>query len=209
MTPDRARRIVIGLTGGLGSGKSTALAELARLGAATASADAVARELSGPGRPVSRAVRRLFGPGYLRADGSVDRPAVARRVFRCPADRKLLERATHPAILRRLGRAVATSLKRVAVVDAPLLFEAGLAPSFDLTVAVSVPRAQALRRVRARDGMSPVEAAGRMRAQWPSKRKEAAADIVWRNAGTRADFLKQVRQYYRAWDLMTRSAQEQ
>ena len=205
---NRSPRLLVGLTGGLGSGKSTALAELARLGAATASADAVAREFSGPGRPVSRAVRRLFGPSYLRGDGSVDRPAVARRVFRDPAARKRLERVTHPAIIRELRGVVERSRKRVAVVDAPLLFEAGMAPSFDLTVAVQAPRAQALRRVRARDGMSPAEASRRMRAQWPPVRKEAAADIVWRNASSRAEFLKQVRQYYRAWDLITRSTQE-
>lgn len=201
------RRLLIGLTGTLGAGKSTALAELARLGALVASADAVARRLSGPMGKLSRAVLREFGAPYLAADGSVDRPALARRVFRDPEARRRLERATHPLITAELKRELARGRSRVAVVDAPLLFEAGLEGEFDLTVAVTAPKAHALRRVRARDGLRPSEALRRMSAQWPSARKEAAADVVWRNAGRRLDFVKLVRQYYRAWELIASSAQ--
>ncbi len=200
------RKLRVGLTGTLGAGKSTALAALARLGAATVSADSVAHRLSGPGGRISRAVFREFGAPYLTADGSVDRPALAGLVFRDPNARRRLERATHPLIAAELRREASRSKNRVAVVDVPLLFEAGLEHEFDVTVAVTAPKSHALRRVRARDGMRPAEAARRMRAQWPAARKEAAADVVWRNSGSRADFVKLVRQYYRAWDLIASRA---
>src|SRR5579862_7538479 len=137
--PMRKGRITIGLTGGLGTGKSTALAELKRLGAATVCADELAHELSTKGGAVSRAVRRLFGAGYLRADGSVDRAALARRVFTDPAARARLERAAHPLILREARKRLARQRSAVAVVDAPVLFEGRLERQFDLTVVVSAP----------------------------------------------------------------------
>ena len=197
------RRLTIGLTGTLGAGKSTALAELQRLGAATICADELARRLSAKGGAIARAVRRDFGPGFLRADGSVDRPALARRVFSDPEARRRLERATHPRILREALRLLGRSRAPVAVVDAPVLFEAGLGERFDVTVTVSAPRDAALRRL-ARRGMSRAESLRRMRAQWPARRKEAAADVVLSNRGSRKDFLKLVREYYRAWELIAR-----
>ncbi|MBI5203250.1 MAG: dephospho-CoA kinase [Elusimicrobia bacterium] len=200
------RRLTIGLTGTLGAGKSTALTVLAGLGARTASADAVAHRLSRPGGSIAKAVRRLFGREYLAADGSVNRSAVAKKVFASPHARRRLERATHPLIISELRREAAKGSAPVAVVDVPLLFEAGLHQEFDVTVAVTAPKAQALRRVRSRDGMLPAEASRRMLAQWPAARKTAAADVVWRNDGTRTDFVKLVKQYYRAWDLIARSA---
>ncbi|MBI4425035.1 MAG: dephospho-CoA kinase [Elusimicrobia bacterium] len=201
------RKLRVGLTGTLGAGKSTALRELARLGASTASADEAAHRLSRPGGRISRAVLRAFGAPYLTKDGAVDRPALARLVFGNPAARRRLERLTHPLIIAELRREAARGAGPVAVIDAPLLFEAGMAKEFDVTVSVSAPKARALERLRARDGMTPAQAARRMRAQWPQTRKEAAADVVWRNAGRRSDFVKLVRQYYRAWDLIARSAQ--
>ncbi|MCX5790134.1 MAG: dephospho-CoA kinase [Elusimicrobia bacterium] len=194
---------MIGLTGTLGAGKSTALAELQRLGAATICADELAHRLSAKGGAIARAVRRDFGPGFLRADGSVDRPALARRVFSDPEARRRLERATHPRILREALRLLGRSRAPVAVVDAPVLFEAGLGGRFDVTVTVSAPRDAALRRL-ARRGMSRAESLRRMRAQWPARRKEAAADVVLSNRGSRKDFLKLVREYYRAWELIAR-----
>ncbi|MBI4422771.1 MAG: dephospho-CoA kinase [Elusimicrobia bacterium] len=198
---------MIGLTGGLAAGKSTALEELRRLGAATASADEAARALSGPGGPLARAVRRLFGPGCLAADGSVDRAATARRVFADPAARRRLEAASHPAILREVERRLARSRRPVAVVDAPLLFEAGLEKRFDLTMTVSAPRAAALARARARGTMARAEALRRMRAQWPPARKERAADVVLANDGSKDDLRRKVRDYYRAFELLAGSSE--
>lgn len=200
------RPILVGLTGILGAGKSTALAELARLGATTASADEAAHDLSGPGGKISRKVLRLFGAPYLSADGSVDRSAVARRVFADPAARRRLEKATHPLIMREVRRRLAAGRSPVAVVDAPLLFEAGLEREFDVTVAVTAPKAAALRRVRARGGLARGQALARMSAQWSAARKEEAADVAWRNSGRLTDFLKEVRRYYRAWELIARTA---
>lgn len=198
------RPLLVGLTGTLGAGKSTATTELARLGAATASADEAAHALSAPGGGISRAVKRLFGPRYLRRDGSVDRAAVAERVFADAAARRRLEAATHPLILREVRRKLSRRHGAVAVVDVPLLFEAGLAAEFDVTVTVSAPKERALRRVATR-GLTRAQALARMRSQWSARRKEGAADVVWRNAGTKTDFLKLVRRYHRAWDLIARS----
>lgn len=167
------RALRIGLTGGIGAGKSEALRAFARLGAATLSLDEVSR-----GPAVRRAQERLFG--------TADRAAIARRVFADPRARRRLERATHPLILREMRRWLKAQ-RGVAVVEAPLLFEAGAQDDFDVTVAV----------VSRRKGD-----AGRARAQWAPRRKAEAADVVIRNDGTLADLRRTVKQYQDAFVLI-------
>ncbi len=181
----RPRRFVVGLTGGLGAGKSAALAEFERLGAATVCLDQVAREQARPGREGWTAIVRAFGRGVLDASGRIDRKALGARVFRRPAERRRLERATHPPVLREM-KARVSRLRGVVVVDAPLLFEAGLEKDFDATVLVDCPEAERVRRVARRDGLPPAEVRRRMAAQWPSARKRARADLTIDNDGSRA-----------------------
>lgn len=195
------RRIVVGLTGGIGSGKSTVLAAFSRCGAGTVSADAVAHELSRPGRPLYRRIVRQFGPGCVAPSGELDRAAIARRVFRNSTLRSRLERETHPAILREMRRRIRRLRGPVVVADVPLLFEVGLAREFDATVMVSAARAAVLGRLRRR-GMNTAEALRRMRAQWPVERKEALADVVLRNDGSRKELLSRTKEYYKAFELI-------
>lgn len=188
----RPKRFVAGLTGGIGTGKSSALAEFEALGAPTLSLDRIAREQARPGRAGYRAIVRAFGRRVLDAGGEIDRRALGAKVFGHPAARRKLERVTHPLILREMARLL-SRLNGVVVVDAPLLFEAGLRDLFDATFLVACRPAEQLRRVRRRDGLTAVQARRRMAAQWPLARKRALADYVIDNDGTPASLRAKVR----------------
>jgi dephospho-CoA kinase len=188
----RPKRFVAGLTGGIGTGKSSALAEFERRGASTLSLDRIAREQARPGRGGHRAIVRAFGPGVLDAGGEIDRRALGAKVFRNPAARRRLERATHPLILREMERLLAR-MEGVVIVDAPLLFEAGLRDRFDATLLVACRPAEQIRRVRRRDRLTAAEARRRVAAQWPLARKRALADFTLDNDGTPAALRAKVR----------------
>jgi dephospho-CoA kinase len=194
-------RFVVGLTGGIGTGKSTALAEFARRGAATVSLDQIAREQARPGREGFRAIVRAFGRGVLDASGCLDRRKLGERVFRRPADLRKLERATHPPILREMKRLVA-GLRGVVVVDVPLLFERGHDRSFDATVLVACSPREQLRRVVRRDGLSAAEARRRVAAQWPLSRKRARADLTLDNDSSRTALNARVRALHEGLSLL-------
>lgn len=198
------RKLVVGLTGGIGTGKSAALAVFRRLGAAAVDADALARQLSRKGGPLQRAVARAFGRRFLDARGRLDRKALAAAVFAHRRLRRRLERAAHPEILRRIRTLIARSRRPVVVADVPLLFERRLQSGFDATVVVSAPEDAALRRLLRR-GMGRETARARMRAQWPLRRKEALADLVLDNSGARAKLRRMAGRYYRAFELIARS----
>ena len=198
--------IVAALTGGIGAGKSEALEAFRRAGSGTVALDAIAHELADKGAPVWRAVVRAFGREVLDARGRLDRRRLAAEVFSRPALRRRLERVTHPLILkemRRRLRALERAGARVAVVDVPLLYEAGLAPDFDLTVLVTAPLETRLARLRGRDGMSRADALRRVRAQRPQRRKEGLADAVIANGGSLSDLRRTVRGYQRALELLS------
>ena len=186
----------IGLTGGIGSGKSLALSHLERLGAAVVDSDAIARAQAARG-PVRRALARAFG--------TADRAAIAKLVFSDAAARRRLERVTHPAILAELRRRLRRA-KGVVVADVPLLFEAGLEGEFDAVLTVSASRSARLERLRAR-GLPRAAALARMKAQLSDRAREKRADVVLRNDGTPDDFKAEVARYYRGLRLMHRSPQ--
>jgi dephospho-CoA kinase len=171
----RPRNFVIGLTGGIGTGKSSALEAFERAGAATVSLDQIAHEQAKPGREGFRAIVRAFGKNILRAGGLIDRRALGERVFRSPAALRKLERATHPIILQEMERLV-RSMRGAVVVDVPLLFEKKLQKHFDATVLISCKPAAQLRRVTKRDGLSISQARRRMNAQLSLARKRSLAD---------------------------------
>jgi len=197
----KPRGFVVGLTGGIGTGKSTALAEFERLCAATVSLDQLAREQAKPGREGWRAIVRAFGRGALAADGTIDRRALGARVFRDAAARRRLERATHPPILREMERLVGR-LKGVVVVDVPLLFEKGLQKRFDATVLVACPPAEQVRRVVRRDKFTAAEARRRIAAQWPLPRKRALADFTLDNDRSRKALSAEVRALHAGLSLL-------
>jgi dephospho-CoA kinase len=188
--------MILGLTGGIATGKST-VAELFRdLGAAVVSADQLAREAVRPGtEALSRLVAR-FGPTILAADGTLNRKVLADIIFSDPSARKDLNRITHPAIAalaeRRLGD-LAREGHPLIVYEAPLLFEAGAEGRVDAVAVVSVDEDLQRTRLRARDGLNDAAAEDRIRAQMPLSEKVARADYVIDNSGSQEETAVQVR----------------
>ena len=186
---------IIGLTGGIACGKSTVSTELRTLGAAIIDADALAHELSQPHQPIYNAYVERFGSEIVAADGTLDRAAIARRVFADPAVRAEVEAIAHPIIRRAAEerlRAARDENKRAAVLDVPLLFEAGWDALTDETWVVALPREEQLARLLARDkAMDAGEARARIAAQMPLAEKCARADVVIDNSGT----VEEIREY--------------
>ena len=186
---------IIGLTGGIACGKSTVSTELRTLGAAIIDADALAHELSQPHQPIYNAYVERFGSEIVAADGTLDRAAIARRVFADPAVRAEVEAIAHPIIRRAAEerlRAARDENKRAAVLDVPLLFEAGWDALADETWVVALPREEQLVRLLARDkAMDAGEARARIAAQMPLAEKCARADVVIDNSGT----VEEIREY--------------
>jgi dephospho-CoA kinase len=174
--------IVLGLTGGIGSGKGLATAFFRGRGAAIIDADEIAREVVQPGSPVLAELVAAFGDEVLRGDGSLDRRKLANLVFGNAAAVATLNAITHPVILREVDRRVA-ELRRegrssVACVVAPLLLEAGYRAAVDRVIVMWAGGEERLRRVMQRDGVSREEVLGRMAAQMPSEEQRRLADWV-------------------------------
>jgi len=172
---------VIGLTGGIASGKSTVARMLADMGATIVDADQVARDVVRPGQPALAAIVAAFGADVLAASGELDRTRLARRVFGDPEARRQLERITHPRIAEETDRRVAQLAAAgvlVVVYEASLLVETGDHHALAGLIVVAAPEAVQLRRMQERDGLSAEEARGRLAAQAPLHDKVAAADYV-------------------------------
>lgn len=172
--------LLVGLTGGLATGKSTAARLFRRCGAVVLDADRLARQALAPGRPAWRELRRAFGRRVLAPDGTVDRAALARLVFADPASLRRLNAIVHPRVAREQARltreAAARDPSAVVVYDVPLLFEAGLDRKVDAIVVVTADRRSQLARLLERNGFGRAEALRRIRAQMPLARKAARAD---------------------------------
>jgi dephospho-CoA kinase len=194
--------LTVGLTGGIGTGKSETLRAFRRLGAATLCLDEVAHQVLAKGGPAYGPVRRAFGRGVLGGGGEIDRRALGRLVFARPGLRRRLERLTHPVILGRMRRHMRAQRRGLMIVDVPLLFEAGLEKEFDLTAVVTASRLTRLRRLRRRDGLPLRELRRRMAAQLPLARKARRADMVIGNDGTLGELSRKVREYHRAFELI-------
>lgn len=188
--------IVVGLTGTVGAGKSTVGELFERWGAHRVDTDVLAREVVAPGRPELERVREAFGSEVVDEDGSLDRPALRRRVFADDEARRRLEEILHPAILdlvhERLD-AARESGAAVAVVEVPLLFERDLGPLFDVTVAVDAPTEVRWRRIDAERELNRAGFVSTDRAQWSGERKRDAADHVIRNDGTQEELRERAR----------------
>ncbi|HKY37502.1 MAG TPA: dephospho-CoA kinase [Polyangiaceae bacterium] len=186
---------VFGLTGGIGSGKSTVAALLRERGVPVVDADELAREALAPGTPGLAAVVAAFGPDVLSPDGSLDRKRLGGLVFADPEARKTLSGITHP-IVRRLSQERFAALEvlgvRLAGYDVPLLFEVGLDRALRPVVVVAASEATQLERTLERGGLSRDEAQARIAAQLPLAEKRARADHVIDNDGSRAELSAQV-----------------
>ena len=199
----------VGLTGGIGSGKSTVSARLAELGAVILDADKAARVVVEPGTPGLAAIVVAFGPGVLAPDGSLDRAGLASIVFADEAALAKLNAITHPLIHARIESeeqaAIAAGGDDVVLVhDVALLAEWGRAKEFDLVIVVDVPTETQLSRLTAERGMSEDQARARIAAQAARDQRLAVADIVIDNSGTRADLTRRVDEVWE--ELQSRAA---
>lgn len=178
----------VGLTGGIGSGKSTVSALLADRGAVVIDYDLLAREAVEVGTPALAQIVERFGPGVLRPDGALDRPALGAIVFGDDEARRDLEAITHPAIGELAwARDEAAPAGSIVVHDHPLLVETGLAQLMDFVVVVDLPEEIQLDRLVRLRGMSPEDARARIAAQASRDDRRAAADVVIDNSGTPAE----------------------
>lgn len=187
------RPTVIGLTGGIASGKSTVSSWLTQKGARVIDADGIAHRLAEKGGAIYQAYLEHFGPGIIDMEGGLDRKAVAERVFSDPAERRWIDDTARPLILselkRELAEAVASSVPMI-VLDVPLLFEAGWDTLADESWLVYVSEAEQLKRLRLRDGCTEEQGLRRIRAQMPLEEKLARADVTIDNGGSQAETRK-------------------
>jgi dephospho-CoA kinase len=186
----------IGLTGGIGSGKSTVSALLAARGAVIVDADRIAREVVEPDTPGLARIVEAFGEGVLAPDGSLDRAALAAVVFAEPEARRQLDGIVHPLVRARAAElAAAAPPDAVVVNDVPLLVETGQASSYDLVLVVEADPATRVSRLVQR-GLTAEDARARMEAQASDEERRAVADVVLDNSGTPEALAEQVDRFW-------------
>lgn len=188
-----AGRFVVGLTGGIGSGKSAAAEEFERLGAAVVDTDAIARELTEAGGAALPHIKSLFGDAFVAASGAMDRKAMRERVFADPAAKRALEALLHPMIREESARRIAKASGPYVVHVVPLLVES---PDYrsrvDRVLVVDAPESAQIGRVKARSGLGEQEVSAIMSTQSSRKERLAAADDVIDNSGSLDALQKQV-----------------
>jgi dephospho-CoA kinase len=197
--------LLVGLTGGIGSGKSTVARLLERRGAVVIDADQLARDAIARGTSGFDEVVRAFGPEIVGDDGDLDRSALATRIFSDPSQKATLEAIVHPEVARRFGERVETyrDTDRVVVYVSPLLVELGLAPAFDVVVIVTASAHLRISRVASDRGLTPEEVRSRMASQATDEQRMEVADVLIDNDGTLAELEPQVE---RLWgDLVARA----
>lgn len=187
----------IGLTGGIGSGKSTVANMLADAGFPVVDADQIAREIMEPGSPVLDEVAEVFGADLIDAHGALDRAELARRAFSSKEETEKLNAITHPAIRaeskRRFDAAEARG-EKACVYDMPLLVDLGLHREMDITVVVDVEVEERVRRLVEKRGLDEADARARIAQQLDDETRKAAADVVIDNNGAPEDLAPQVRE---------------
>jgi len=200
--PPPDRKIVLGITGNIASGKSTVVDMLEDFGAIHFDADLVYRELVGPGQPLLRSLADHFGAGIVAADGSLDRKALGAIVFSDPAKLAELDALTHPAVIAEIDRRAGAVERGVVVIDAVKLIESGHADRCDVVwLVVANPDVQMTRLMR-RNRLDALEARRRIDAQPPMEAKRQWADRVIDNSGTLEETRRQV---VSAWNAMLRA----
>jgi dephospho-CoA kinase len=200
--------MIIGVTGGIASGKSTVARAFEALGIPWVDADDVAREVVEPGEPALAEIAERFGPRVLNADGSLNRRALREIVFAAPEQRRWLESVTHPRIRERLM----THLERLQAGEAPygllvspLLFESGQSELVERSLVIDVPEALQIARTAARDDVDEAQARAIVAAQMPRAERLARADDVLDNGGSEAEMRRRVAELDRRYrQLATR-----
>lgn len=196
--------MVIGLTGGIATGKSTVTGILRRWEVPVVDADKIAREITAPGQPALKEIRKEFGAAVFRPDGSLDRQKLGDVVFRDTAARRRLEAITHPRIRKRMAEEIAAWASRgadVVVCDIPLLFESGepVLRMVDRVAVVYVDPEEQIRRLMERDGLTAEEALRRVAAQLPIDEKVRRADDVIDNRCDLQGLEKRLAELWEEW----------
>jgi dephospho-CoA kinase len=200
-------KLVVGLTGGIGSGKSAAADEFARLGAAVVDTDAIAHELTGADGSAMPQVQRLFGKDVVESSGAMDRAKMRERVFADPAAKQALEALLHPLIREESRRRIAAAHSPYVVHVVPLLVESpGFRKRVDRVLVVDCPEALQIERVRARSALPEAEARAIMASQATRADRLAAADDVIDNSGTLDALREQVAALHQRYLQYSRKA---
>jgi dephospho-CoA kinase len=198
--------ILVGLTGGVATGKSTVAKMFKQCGAAVINADLLARQAVEPDKPAWRAIVKQFGKTVLNQDRSLDRQALGSIVFHNPKKRRQLERIIHPRVAReqqRLVRRIAKGKPRAVVIyEVPLLFEVGVDKRVDKTIVVTADRKTQIARLKKRNGLSGAEAIRRIRSQMPLAKKIQRADHVLNGTLHRPSLRRQVGQLLKSLRLL-------
>ncbi|WP_019121964.1 dephospho-CoA kinase [Brevibacillus massiliensis] len=187
--------MILGLTGGIASGKSTVAAMLRQRGIPVVDADLIARQVVEPGLPAYQAIVSHFGQGVLFPDGQLNRKALGEIVFSNEEQRQILNGIVHPEVRREMRQQTEAALKRgekIVFLDIPLLFESRLQHTVDKIVVVYVPASLQLSRLMQRDDIGEEQALKRLQAQLPIEQKKEQADFVIDNQGTREETERQV-----------------
>lgn len=202
--------IVVGLTGGIATGKSTVAAIFEEAGARWIDADLIAREAVRKDTPAYRDILAHFGPKVLQPDGEIDRKRLGAIIFKNPTEQRALERIVHPEVRKEINRGIAEIRQQtpsaLVIVDIPLLFEAGMRQGLDAVIVVYAPEHLQLERLMARDGLTRPEALARIRAQMPIESKKALATQVIDNSGSFESTRAQTLEVYRQLTIAPRSA---
>ncbi|MCL7929052.1 dephospho-CoA kinase [Halomonas llamarensis] len=187
--------MIVGLTGGIGSGKSTVARAFSERGIPWIDADDVAREIVAPGEPALEAIRQRHGEAVLQSDGTLNRARLRELIFQQPEERTWLESVTHPRVRER----IVTHLERMQREDAPyvllvspLLFESGQDALVDFTVVIDIPEALQLSRTLARDKVSETQVRAILAAQMPREERRARADALIDNSQDTVHMREQV-----------------
>jgi len=193
--------ILVGLTGGVATGKSTVAKMFERCGAVVIDADALAHQVMEPGKPAWRAIIQTFGKAVLNPDRTLNRQALGAVVFRSRPKLRRLEQIIHPRVAREQAKltrqAARKDPKAVVIYDVPLLFEAGIDKRVDTTIVVTADRETQIGRLKKRNGFTRAEALRRIRSQMPLKEKAAAADYLLDGTTARPRLLALVKRLYR------------
>jgi dephospho-CoA kinase len=174
--------ILVGLTGGVATGKTTVARVLKQCGAVIIDADELAREAVKPGKPAWREIIHRFGKGILNRDQTINRQALGAMVFHDRSQLRLLERIIHPRVAREQARLTKQAAKKdpkaVVIYDVPLLFEAGIDKRVDKIIVVTADRQTQIARLKTRNGLTQAEALRRIKSQMPLPMKRRLADYV-------------------------------
>ena len=189
--------LIVGLTGGVASGKTAVSRILKEEGAYIIDADQIARELVRPHKPAWGEIIRAFGREILQEDGSILRKKLADKVFTDPEQRKVLNRILHPRIKEEIDRRAKEIGQKdpeaIVVIDAPLLIELGMHHQMDRLIVVTSTQTQQMERLKKRDGRSPEEALKLFSSQMLVEEKEKLADFVIRNEGSLEEMKKKAK----------------